>query len=553
MKTQMKTTKRFSVILSLTLLTAVFVIAGCGKSQGQNNDTSATAAAVEQNNDPPIITAIKNEDLKAVKKLLDNDKSLLNLSYKTSLDSNIGAGWVHGNSLLHYAAAYNKNTDISKLLLDSGLDVNNENIYQETPLHWAAAKNSLTFIKFLIENGANRCLVDYFDCTPFHKAVARENVEIDILKLLLDSSGVDIKKKRASGMSLILEARNVITAEFLLENGANYHVVSGNGSTPLHMAAERGNVELVNFWLELGLDINARLVSPYQRTPLFLAIQSDDAKYDCIKLLISNGAKFIGYYDTLEMPTSLGELEKRPSMSSRTRKVDAGQFWAACRSDVETLDLLIQDGIEIKDDIIFWTAKNPNAVRALKILESKGVNITNINQNYRKTEGTNLLHEACAHGNIDLIKYLVKNGIDINARTKDQRGRGFTPLHLAAVSYKADVDVIEFLLKSGADPTIKSNALDFTDNSANIINEYNKLLRRIDREESESVSTQAILSSGMDGSISLSPLNNQRRQVEADLDRQLSDAYRDSKPVLPSQIASSDEKDSLLQIAENTK
>ncbi|MDR1383829.1 MAG: ankyrin repeat domain-containing protein [Planctomycetaceae bacterium] len=344
MKTQMKTTKRFSVILSLTLLTAVFVIAGCGKSQGQNNDTSATAAAVEQDDDPPIIAAIKNEDLKAVKNLLDNDKSFLN--YK---DSN-------GLSLLHYAAAVNKNTDILKLLLDSGLDV-------------------------------------------------------------------DIKD--SSGETPVFVTLNVSTAEFLLENGANYRVVSKDGVTPLHQAAFLGNVELVNLWLGLGLDIRAD--SKRLGSPLLAAIRGY-AKCDFIKFLISKGARVVS-----------------------TGCLDPVELWAVYRSDIETLDLLIQNGIKIKDDIIFQTVENPNAVKVLKIFESKGMNINQNDEN----NGTNLLHKACDFGNTDLIKYLVKNGIDINAKAKKQWG--FVPLHFAASSPKTGTDVIEFLLKLGADPTIKSN------------------------------------------------------------------------------------------------
>jgi ankyrin repeat protein len=63
------------------------------------------------------------------------------------------------------------------------------------------------------------------------------------------------------------------------------------------------------------------------------------------------------------------------------------------------------------------------------------------------TDGKTLLHKAAELGKISVVKYLVSNGADIHARTKD--GEDDTPLHLAVKI--GNIDVVQFLVSNGAD------------------------------------------------------------------------------------------------------
>ena len=60
-------------------------------------------------------------------------------------------------------------------------------------------------------------------------------------------------------------------------------------------------------------------------------------------------------------------------------------------------------------------------------------------------EKTNLLHHACACGRNDLVEFLLKQGADPNAMTMMSE----TPLHWAAISDQSEV--IEYLLRAGGD------------------------------------------------------------------------------------------------------
>lgn len=67
----------------------------------------------------------------------------------------------------------------------------------------------------------------------------------------------------------------------------------------------------------------------------------------------------------------------------------------------------------------------------------------------RKARGGNtLFHVAVGRGNVDEIKYLVFQGLDINARGEF----GETPLYLAAT--KGDVLIFELIIQLGGDCSV---------------------------------------------------------------------------------------------------
>lgn len=69
-------------------------------------------------------------------------------------------------------------------------------------------------------------------------------------------------------------------------------------------------------------------------------------------------------------------------------------------------------------------------------------------------DGTSALHTAAAHNREDLVSYLIKRGIPVDA--KDDAGR--TPLHAAAESRAHDA--LRHLLKSGANPVERTNGIE---------------------------------------------------------------------------------------------
>ena len=78
---------------------------------------------------------------------------------------------VFGNSILHFMA-YDDLNDSAKLLLENGAEVNNRNINEETPLHWAARVGSLKTMEVLVMYHANVNAADITNGTALHSAAA---------------------------------------------------------------------------------------------------------------------------------------------------------------------------------------------------------------------------------------------------------------------------------------------------------------------------------------------------------------------------------------------
>ncbi|EAY10968.1 hypothetical protein TVAG_446700 [Trichomonas vaginalis G3] len=113
---------------------------------------------------------------------------------------------------------YSPNFHLSSLLeyfISNGADINSNDEYGCTPLHYTAMNNSKEIAEILISNGADINAEDEYGCTSLHYA-ARDNSKE--------------------------------TAEILISNGANINAKNKDGSTPLYIASRRNYKEIVEIF-----------------------------------------------------------------------------------------------------------------------------------------------------------------------------------------------------------------------------------------------------------------------------------------------------------------
>ncbi|KAL5234784.1 hypothetical protein ACI65C_002194 [Semiaphis heraclei] len=179
---------------------------------------------------------------------------------------------------LHFAAGYNRVT-VCQYLLSHGADVHAKDKGGLVPLHNACSYGHFEVTDMLIQHGANVNVSDLWKFTPLHEAAAKGKHEI--VRLLLQHGADDTKKNRDGHTPLGLVRDNDIEVADLLRGNAalldaakkgilarvqrlltseniNCRDTQGRNSTPLHLAAGYNNLEVAEFLLEQGADVNAQ-------------------------------------------------------------------------------------------------------------------------------------------------------------------------------------------------------------------------------------------------------------------------------------------------------
>ncbi|MBQ7607277.1 MAG: ankyrin repeat domain-containing protein, partial [Desulfovibrionaceae bacterium] len=153
-----------------------------------------------------------------------------------------------GHTPLHWAAG-NGHTEVAKLLIDKGADLNAKDKGGIMPLHWAAAYGRTEVAKLLIDKGRDVNAKSVNNETPLHWAAAYGRTEV---------------------------------AKLLIDKGADLNAKDVNNETPLHWAAGNGHTEVAKLLIDKGADINAK--SMVNETPLDTAKKAE--KTEIISLLV---------------------------------------------------------------------------------------------------------------------------------------------------------------------------------------------------------------------------------------------------------------------------
>ncbi|HVI41954.1 MAG TPA: ankyrin repeat domain-containing protein [Anaerovoracaceae bacterium] len=148
-----------------------------------------------------------------------------------------------GYTPLHEATRDPFNDPLVELLLDSGAEVDAQNIYQSTPLILACCHGSIYSAKLLVEHGANVNLADDDGETPLMglaRCGADEDVVMDGMTVLLNA-GADIHAQDKYGNTALHKAvfmENKLLVRFLLEHGADWTIKDVDGNSALDLAEE---------------------------------------------------------------------------------------------------------------------------------------------------------------------------------------------------------------------------------------------------------------------------------------------------------------------------
>ena len=439
--------------------------------------------------DTRLADALEKDDIKAAAALLAQ-----------GVDVNLTQA--DGGTALHWAAHWNE-LAIGKRLLSSGAKANAVNDYGVSPLFLAATNGSAPMVEVLLAAGANANAALPTGVTVLMTAARSGRVDVLTLLLakgaaldpkqrskgqtalmwaiaerrvdaarVLIEHGADVRAGTNGGFTPLMFAAREGSAEMgrlLLEHGANVNDSADDGSTPLLVATVRAHVELAIFFLEHSAnpDGNAQ-VAGY--TPLHWAagksetfttfnypaapgewtaiagIPAREGKLALVKALLTRGA---------DVNARIAKQPPRFGVSDGSGLAPIGAtplLLAAFCGDTEVLRLLVANGADLRaaasdgstplmaaagmiaqrDE----TTRVPESdfLSAVRVLLEMGAPLEATNR-----RGFRAMHYAAMAGFTSVLKFLVEQGADLNARSVVGRqaasapdgDSGVTPLGVA--------------------------------------------------------------------------------------------------------------------------
>ena len=281
-----------------------------------------------------------------------------------------------------------------------------------TPLLYAAMSGDLDTVRILVSAGA-----------------AVDETAADGTTPLI----VTLQRGIEEGLWRLPGGRNQHVAAYLLERGANPNLAEA-GYTALHVASATGQYEAAEALLAHGADpndtqlwmpqrfINAMIpgdaylttgwVSQISATPFMLAAKSVDVPM--MRLLVEHGADPL-----LTAEGGANALMLAAGLAKR-HSTDVGYFIWEEEQAIEAISLAIELGLDV---------------------------------NTATDSGETALHGATRHAAHDVIRFLVEQGADIEARTwADQTPLRIAEGYLYSGTYVSYPETVELLLSLGADP-----------------------------------------------------------------------------------------------------
>ena len=375
------------------------------------------------------------------------------LQYLIENGSEVFSKTENGRNCLHVAAEKG-HLKICRMLLQSYNFVNHERDDDGlTVLHSAVLSGELELLQYLIENGS-----DVFSKTKDGRSclhLAAEQGDLNICRMLLQNYNFVIQEADDDGFTVLHSAAlggDLALLQYLIKNGSEVFSKTKDGRNCLHLAAEKGHLNICRALLEnYNFDIHARDDDMF--TVLLRATFSDNL--ELLEYLIDHGSdvfsKTTDGRSCLHLAAQNGHLEICKALLQKYNfDIDAtdDSSWtllhgAAWSGDSELLLYLIENGsdifIETKDgrSCLHLTAEQGHLNICRMLLQSY-----NFVNHERDDDGLTVLHSAVLSGELELLQYLIENGSDVFSKTKDGR----SCLHLAAE--QGDLNICRMLLQN---------------------------------------------------------------------------------------------------------
>ena len=308
---------------------------------------------------------------------------------------------------LGQAAADGDEATLTRLLSEN-VHVNCTSFDSKTPMMRAAMNGRVQCMSILNASGADEFAVDKSGATALHHAILSN--KIPAVKWLMETYPPSEVVRHRSSIRSRMDTGNWGRSQRNLREMPDM-----KGLRPLHIAVEHDTGGMVETLLAAGADIEAK--NRQGQTPLIHAIMS--SRHDSFNVLLRSGARF-------DQTDALG-------MSALHCAAGLGQ--------VATITTLLEKGASrLVHDMAghepIHIAASRGHILAVEALITEGSDLDRPTKSGDNGNGESLLHIASLYNHLDLARYLLKNGVQVNSlwcyhpRSK-LLGSSLTPLHYA--------------------------------------------------------------------------------------------------------------------------
>ena len=323
-------------------------------------------------------------------------------------------GW----TALHFSAL-SGSYEIVKYFTNMGIEINLKTKDGMNCLHIAALYGYLNLCKTLINKyNVDVQLSDNKGWTALHFSPRSGSYEI--VKYFIDM-GIDINRKKKDGANCLHIASQYghlnLCKTFINKHKFDVNVSCYEGWNALHFSVIHGSKELLNYFINMGIDIN--LKTKAGRNCLHIA--AEYGHLDMCKTLINK------YNIDVQVPDNDGWT---------------GLHYSVKNGNYELVKLFVNMGIDIN-------FKTNNGTNCLHIAAKHGhlnlcqtfINNHNFDVQTSNNDECTALHFSAMNGSFDLFSYILNNGSEIYGKTKNMRN----VLHLPSLG--GHFDICNFVLK----------------------------------------------------------------------------------------------------------
>ncbi|MBG15988.1 MAG: hypothetical protein CL853_06525 [Crocinitomicaceae bacterium] len=325
------------------------------------------------------------------------------------------------------------NSTIQYLLSIKGNEVNKKTHDGRTYIFWAAYKNNVDLMNYLIEKGANLDIIDSHGYSLMNFSATTGQLNFKIYDICLEQ-GADINNQfnndGANPFLLLMpyvKQPNQLT--YFLEKGLSINSIDKYGNNAFSYACKTGNLTMMNYLLDKGIDPNAN-----NGNSVIFACKGTRKS--------SNSIQVFQFLDSLKVNMLAKNQENQNALhllSYRSKDKGIIDFFVGKGLSVNALDL---DGNSPLSNSV-----KRNTTEMISYFITNGGDVSYIDK-----KGNTLVHLAVNRSDQEVIQLLHDQSCDLNIYNDD----GLTPLHLAVMKSNDD-QLIKFLISSGAKQHLKTS------------------------------------------------------------------------------------------------